>query len=65
MKIVSNDNVIVVLAEENTSILTENVKKKLTEFVLHVFDDIRQNKTRVGRFCPKQEAINYINKYKD
>ena len=58
-------NVIAVLADDKATVLTEKMKEELTEFVLHVFDNIRKNKTKVGRFCSKAAAINYINQCKD
>lgn len=59
-------NVLVVLqGEESEVVLTPSVKEKLKEFVLHVFDNVRENKTKVGAFLGKAAAENYIQKSLD
>ena len=46
-----------------TPIITSEIQKKLTDFVLHVFDNVQKNKTRVGRFLDKEAAMQYIQKH--
>ena len=61
-------NILAVLTEENQShqsVVSDEVKAMLTDFVLHVFDHIRPNKNRVGNFLDKQDALKYIESCND
>lgn len=58
-------NVLAILKDESDQTITDEIKKVLTDFVSHVFDSIRLNKTRVGRFLGKQEAMQYIDDSKN
>lgn len=61
----TDHNILAILQEEEETSITETTKAKLTEFVTHIFDNIRKNKTRVGRFLSKTAAIQYIENHKD
>ncbi len=58
-------NILAVLVGEEQNIVSEEVKARLTDFVLHVFDHIRKNKSRVENFLDKEAALQYIEKCKD
>ena len=58
-------NILAVLSGDKQSVVSDDVKARLTDFVLHVFDHIRPNKNRVGNFLDKQEALKYIESCKD
>ncbi len=58
-------NVIAKLKEESNFQLDETVKERLNDFVLHVFDNIQLNKTRLGRFLDREAALEYIISQKD
>lgn len=58
-------NVLAVLLGANQNVVSDEVKVRLTDFVLHVFDHIRPNKNQVGNFLNKQEALKYIESCKD
>jgi inorganic pyrophosphatase len=53
-------NILAVLQGANQDIVSDEIKARLTDFVLHVFDYVRHNKNRVGSFLDKQEASKYI-----
>ncbi len=53
-------NILAVLPGDNQDVVSNEVKARLTDFVLHVFDHIRPNKNRVGNFFDKQAALKYI-----
>jgi len=61
----TDHNVLAVPKGEEQNIVDEEVKARLTAFVLHVFDHVRKNKTRVGDFLDKKTALQYIEKCKD
>lgn len=58
-------NVLAVLSGDSQDVVSDEVKTRLTDFVLHVFDHISPNKNRVGNFLDKQEALKYIEGCKD
>jgi inorganic pyrophosphatase len=58
-------NILVVLPGANQDFISDEIKARLTDFVLHVFDHIRPNKNRVGNFLDKQQALSYIKSCKD
>ncbi len=58
-------NVIVVPKNDDSLTLNEEVQTELKAFVLHVFDDIRANKTRIGEFKSKEAALKYIKEHLD
>lgn len=58
-------NILAVLPGDNQNVVSDELKTRLTDFVLHVFDHIRPNKNRVGNFLNKQEALEYIESCKD
>jgi len=58
-------NVLVVLKEEKDKKLNKEIKNRLTEFVTCIFDNIQKNKTRVGQFLSKEDAIRYVEEYRD
>ena len=58
-------NVLAVLVDEKQDVINEEVKSSLTDFVLHVFDHIQKDKTKVGKFLGKEEAVHYIEECKD
>lgn len=58
-------NVLMVLEGSDLDVISDEVKVRLTDFVLHVFDHIRPNKNRVGNFLDKEAALQYIDKSKD
>lgn len=58
-------NVLVVLSGSNHDVVSNEIKARLKDFVLYVFDHIRPNKNRVGNFLDKQEALKYIESCKD
>lgn len=58
-------NVLVVLKGEQNITIDGVIMQKLTEFVKHVFDNIKKNKTRVGRFLDKYHGLEYIERHKD
>jgi inorganic pyrophosphatase len=58
-------NVLMALSGDSQNVVSDEVKTRLTDFVLHVFDHIRPDKNRVGNFLDKQEAIKYIESCKD
>lgn len=62
---VVDHNVLMVLDGSDRIAVSDDVKDRLTDFVLHVFDHIRPNKNRVGDFLDKQAALQYIEKCKD
>ncbi len=53
-------NVLAVLSGDDQDVVSDEVKARLTNFVLHVFDHIRPNKNRVGNFLDKDEVLKYI-----
>ncbi len=53
-------NIIAKLKADERFDYSDAVKRKLTAFVLHVFDNIRLGKTRVGAFHDKQVAMDFI-----
>ncbi len=53
-------NILSVLAHEDEDVVTEIVKNKLTNFVLHAFDHVRLNKIRVGAFLDREQAIKHL-----
>ncbi len=53
-------NILAVLEGDEPIKIKEGTKEKLVEFVSHVFDNIRENKTRIGRFLGKKNAIEHI-----
>lgn len=57
-------NVIVKLKDEEIEFVDSH-KSILKDFVLNVFNNVRRNKTKVGDFLPKEEALKYIEKNKD
>ncbi|MFC1617835.1 inorganic diphosphatase [Patescibacteria group bacterium] len=57
-------NVLAVFPEEKI-IINDQVKAKLRDFVLHVFDLLPNKKVSVGKFLDKDTAIQYIEKCKD
>ena len=57
-------NVLAILPGEKAEI-DENIKKKLREFVLHVFDHLPNKKVRVGNYLDKDATLEYIEKRKD
>lgn len=58
-------NVLMVLKGSNQNVVNDEVKARLTDFILHVFDHIRPNKNRVGNFLDRQEALKYIESCKE
>lgn len=58
-------NVLVVLDRSDQNVVSDEVKARLTDFVLHVFDHLRPNKNRVGNFLDKEQALRYIERCKD
>ena len=58
-------NVLMVLKGDNQTVVSDGIKNRLTDFVLHVFDHIRPHKNRVGNFLNKEEALSYIERCKD
>lgn len=58
-------NILAVLPGDNPNVVSDELKTRLTDFVLHVFDHIRPNKNRVGNFLNKQEALEHIESCKD
>lgn len=58
-------NVLAVLPGNDQQIVSDEVKARLTDFVLHVFDHICLNKNRVGNFLKKEEALKYIQSCED
>lgn len=58
-------NVLMVLEGSDQDVVSDEIKARLTDFVLHVFDHIRPNKNRVGNFLDKDVALQYIEKCKD
>ncbi len=58
-------NVLAVLSEDDQDVVSDEVKARLTNFALHVFDHIRPNKNRVGNFFGKDEVCKYIASCKD
>ncbi len=65
-KVVQADhNILMKLVDEQLGITIESQKGRLRDFVLHVFDTVRLNKTRVGKFLGKEEALAYIKKHVD
>lgn len=58
-------NVITILKGDENIRMNETVQHNLREFVLHVFDNIQVNKTRVGDFLDKNAAMNYISEQID
>jgi inorganic pyrophosphatase len=58
-------NVLAVLVEDDQKVVDDEIKTRLTDFVLHVFDHIRPNKNRVGDSLDKNKAVEYIEECKD
>ena len=58
-------NVLMILEGSDSNVVSDEVKVRLTDFVLHVFDHIRPNKNRVGNFLDKEKALEYIRSCKD
>lgn len=58
-------NVLMVPEGSDPGVVSDEVKARLTDFVLHVFDHIRPNKNRVENFLDKDSALQYIEKCKD
>ncbi len=58
-------NIIARLRNDGKIEFDNKVKNELREFVLHVFDNIRIHKTRIGEFRDKEVAITYIEASKD
>lgn len=61
----ADHNILAKLKQDNSITLNRAVKEELIDFVLHVFDNIRDNKTRVGEFKNKEAAMQYIQSNKD
>lgn len=61
----TDHNVLAVLKGTTYYQISEETKGVLTEFVRHVFDTIKKNKTRVGRFLDKRSALKYIKEHED
>jgi len=59
-----DNNILAVIRGEKVEI-DKNVKEKLSEFILHVFDHVPNKKNRVGNFLDRDNALQYIKKYKD
>ena len=59
------DNNILAVLKGETVTVDDEIKKKLTEFVKHVFDILGNKKIDVGGFLGKEEAINLIKKCAD
>lgn len=57
-------NVLAILSSEEIEI-DDRVKKKLRDFVSHVFDHLPNKKVRVGNFLDVDSALQYIKKRKD
>lgn len=45
--------------------LDEAIKEKLTNFVLHVFDHLKEKQMVVGEFHDKEAAVEMIKKFRD
>lgn len=58
-------NVLMVLEGSDQHVVSDEVKTRLTDFVLHVFDHIRLNKNRVGNFLDRTAALQYIDECND
>lgn len=58
-------NVLMALKDSEHITVSDNTKKLLTDFVLHVFDHIQPNKNRAGDFLNKESALKYIQNCKD
>jgi hypothetical protein len=58
-KMEKDHNILAVLAGEDT-LVTGEVKKKLTDFVSHVFDHIEGKIVKVGLFLGKEAAVKEI-----
>lgn len=54
-------NVLAVFPDEKTEI-DNDIKDRLREFILHVFDHLPNKKVRVGNFLNKNEALKYVEK---
>ena len=54
-------NVIAKLKNDKTFEFNELTRSELRNFVTHVFDYVMLNKTRIGKFLGRKEAIEYIN----
>ena len=59
-QIEEDHNVLAVLEEDTPVELTSIIKQQLSDFVTHVFDNIRPNKTKVGRFLGRDIALDYV-----
>lgn len=57
-------NILAVLKNKKFEI-NNDIKDKLRDFVLHVFDHLPNKKVKVGNFFDKEAAIKYIEKCKD
>ena len=68
MEQVENDredhNVLAVLPGEQFS-ATDTLKRQLTEFVIHVFDHLPNNKMFVGNFLDRTAALTYLDAHTD
>lgn len=58
-------NVLMIIKGEEKININAVYENLLSEFVKHVFDNIQLNKTRIGRFLGKEDAIKYISKHFD
>ncbi len=59
------DHNILAKMPEEAVVVNEEIEKKLTEFVLHVFDHRIGKVVKVGKFLGKNEAVELINKCLD
>ncbi|MDA1169128.1 MAG: inorganic diphosphatase [bacterium] len=57
-------NILAKLPNEDV-VISEEIKKKFTEFILHVFDNKPEIMVTVGEFLSKEEAIKYIDTHFD
>ena len=58
-------NIIARLKNDKSVPFDHDVKEELKEFVLHVFDHVEINKTRIGEFKDKEDALRYIELNRD
>lgn len=58
-------NILAVMEGVDESMINDEVKNKLSDFVNHVFDHISPGKVRVGNFLDKKSALKYIKKCMD
>ncbi|MEK7499067.1 MAG: inorganic diphosphatase [Patescibacteria group bacterium] len=58
-----NDHKILVVPIGESAEITDEVKSKITDFILHVFDHKETKEIKVGNFYGKEEAEKYIKSY--